>query len=160
MLGITAAVASLIFVGLQLKQAQAIAISEMDASLVANMIEENNAVIGNIDIWIRGNSDENLSPAEAEIYSRRVINMNNRFYFIVQQQIHLGLGDDALLDVAEFSGYLYENPSAKRVWRAQEKRLGEYRGMTRPSETVTSDWIVLIESNIAVFEQQSATAIQ
>ncbi len=160
LLGITAIVASLIFLGLQLKQSQATAISEMAASQVASLIEENNAVIGNMDIWIRGNSDENLSPADAEIYARLVTNMNNRFYFIVQQQIHLGLGDNVLLDVAEFASYLYENPRAKRVWRAREERLGKYRGMIRSSETVTSDWITLVESNIAVFERQSATAVQ
>ena len=159
-LGITAVVASLVFVGLQLQQAQDIAIAEMKASGVANTLEENNAVIENVDVWMRGNADENLTSAEAEIYLRLLTNMNNRFYFIVQQQIRLGVGDDAVLDVAEFAGFLYENPGARRVWRAREERLGKYRGLIRPSEEVTSAWIALVESNIAVFEQQSAITVQ
>jgi len=91
-LGITAVVASLVFVGLQLQQAQDIAIAEMNASGVANTLEENNAVMDNVDVWMRGNADENLTSAEAEIYLRLLTNMNNRFYFIVQQQERLESG--------------------------------------------------------------------
>ena len=86
--------------------------------------------------------------------------MNDRFYFIVQQQERLGVGDDAVLDVAEFAGFLYENPGARRVWRAREERLGKYRGLIKPSEETTSDWIELIESPIAIFEQRSGAAVQ
>ena len=159
-LGITAVVASLVFVGLQLRQAQDIAIAEMNASGVANTLEEYNAVMENVDVWIRGNADENLTSAEAEIYLRLLTNMNNRFYFIVQQQERLGVGDDAVLDVAEFAGFLYENPGARRVWRAREDRLGKYRGLIKPSEVTTSDWIELVESHIATFEQRSGSAVR
>ncbi len=159
-LGITAVVASLVFVGLQLQQAQDIAIAEMNASGVANTLEENNAVMDNVDVWMRGNADENLTSAEAEIYLRLLTNMNNRFYFIVQQQERLGVGDDAVLDVAEFAGFLYENPGAKRVWRAREDRLGKYRGLIKPSEITTSDWIELVESYIAIYEQRLGAAVQ
>ena len=159
-LGITAVVASLVFVGLQLRQAQDIAIAEMNASGVANTLEEYNAVMENVDVWMRGNADENLTSAEAEIYLRLLTNMNNRFYFIVQQQERLGVGDEAVLDVAEFAGFLYENPGARRVWRAREDRLGKYRGLIKPSEVTTSDWIELIESHIATFEQRSGSAVR
>ena len=159
-LGITAVVASLVFVGLQLRQAQDIAIAEMNASGVANTLEEYNAVMENVDVWMRGNADENLTSAEAEIYLRLLTNMNNRFYFIVQQQERLGVGDDAVLDVAEFAGFLYENPGARRVWRAREDRLGKYTGLIRPSEVTTSDWIELVESHIATFEQRSGSAVR
>ena len=159
-LGITAVVASLVFVGLQLRQAQDIAIAEMNASGVANTLEEYNAVMENVDVWMRGNADENLTSAEAEIYLRLLSNMNNRFYFTVQQQERLGVGDEAVLDVAEFAGFLYENPGARRVWRAREDRLGKYRGLIRPSEVTTSDWIELVESHIATFEQRSGSAVR
>lgn len=159
-LGITAVVASLVFVGLQLRQAQDIAIAEMNASGVANTLEEYNAVMENVDVWMRGNADENLTSAEAEIYLRLLTNMNNRFYFIVQQQERLGVGDEAVLDVAEFAGFLYENPGARRVWRAREDRLGKYRGLIKPSEVTTSDWIELVESHIATFEQRSGSAVR
>jgi hypothetical protein len=160
LLGITAVVASLVFVGLQLQQAQDIAIAEMNASLVANVAEENNAVMENVNVWMRGNADENLTSAEKEIYLRMLTNMNNRFFFIVQQQERLGVGDNAVLDVAEFAGFLYENPGATRVWRAREERLGKYRGLIRPNEEVTSDWIELVESYIDIFEQRLGAAVQ
>jgi len=160
LLGITAVVASLVFVGLQLQQAQDIAIAEMNASGVANVVEENNAVMENVDVWMRGNADENLASAEEEIYLRMLTNMNNRFFFIVQQQERLGVGDKAVLDVAEFAGFLYENPGARRVWRAREERLGKYRGLIRPNEEVTSDWIELVESYIDIFEQRLGAAVQ
>lgn len=70
LVGTDAVVASLIFVGLQLQQTQQqlqqdqkIATAEMNSSYVANLIESNNAIADNIDVWLRGNAGEELGPA-------------------------------------------------------------------------------------------------
>ena len=67
LVGIAAVVGSLIFVGLQMKQAQEIGNAERRSSLVANGIELHSLIIKNADVWIKGNAGEvecspNLGP--------------------------------------------------------------------------------------------------
>ena len=75
LVGTVAVVASLIFVGLQLQQTRQqleqegkIALTEMNSNHVTNVIESDNAIIQNVDIWLRGNAGEQLSRAEQEIW--------------------------------------------------------------------------------------------
>lgn len=154
LIGIAAIVASLVFVGLQMRQAQAIASSEMNATVLANSMGESSAIIENADVWVRGNAGEELTPGEEAIFSRLVRNVNDRAYFAVQQQRLLGLGEVAALDIAEYAGYLHENPGGRRVWRDREASLQKYRGLVRPGEQVTSEWIEAVESNLAIFDRQ------
>jgi len=150
-IGIGAIVASLVFVGLQLRQAEVIARSEMNASILANKIETNALIVEYPVVWHKGNKGGELSEAEAEIFSRQVININNEAYYAVQQALLWGMPEVAELDIAVFAAYLYENPGAHRVWRAREDRLKFYRGLIVPDEQYTSDWIETIESKIALF---------
>ena len=156
LIGITAIVASLIFVGLQMRQAEVIARSEMNASILANRIEMHAAIIEHPDIWERGNKGEKLEEDEAAIFSRQVIIVNDEAYFSVQQSIIWGRPETAEADAAIFAAYLHENPGARRIWRAREDRLKYYRGQAVPDEQVTSDWIQRIESNLALFDQTTS----
>ena len=65
--GIAAIVASLIFVGLQLRQSQDIALSELGASRHASRIELNNAISDHADIWARGNAGDELDHADSVV---------------------------------------------------------------------------------------------
>src|SRR5210317_838447 len=89
MAGIAAILVSLVFVGMQLQQTQAVAIAEMDANDLANLIEESNLIIENADVWVRGNADEELTPVESVIYERLIQITNNSFYSAIQQYIGL-----------------------------------------------------------------------
>ena len=167
LVGTAAVVASLIFVGLQLQQTQQqleqaedIARTEMNSSFVANMIESNNAIIQNTDIWLRGNAGEELDPAELEIYERLILNLNEAHYYGVESLERLNKEKLAELEVAAYAAFLYENPGARRVWREREQWLSNYRGMVQPNEQTTSGWVDRIESNIAVFEELSRPSTQ
>ena len=70
--GITAIVASLIFVGLQLKQSQEIAIAETFLSILSSEIEATTGINENADIWAKANSGAELSAAEYVIFSNIV----------------------------------------------------------------------------------------
>ena len=166
LVGIVAVVASLIFVGLQLQQTQQqleqeqkIAQNEMNASYVANVIESNNAIIQNMDIWLRGNSGEELSAAEQETHALLVEIKNDQAYYSTQGLRRFGNEEGAEQDAAAFAGFLYENPGAKRVWRDREQWLGNYRGMVQPEEQTTNSWVELIESHIAIFEEQARSSM-
>ena len=156
LIGIAAIVASLIFVGLQMRQAEVIARGEMNASILANRIEMHTAIIEHPDIWERGNKGEELEEDEAAIFSRQVLIINDEAYFSVQQSIIWGRSEDAEADAAIFAAYLHENPGARRVWRTREDRLRYYRGQALPGEQVTSDWIQRIESKMALFDRATS----
>ncbi len=156
LIGIAAIVASLMFVGLQMRQAEVIARSEMNASILANRIEMHAAIIEHPDIWERGNKGEELEGDEAAIFSRLVFIVNEEAYSAVQQSIIWGQSEDADLDAAIFAAYLHENPGARRVWRAREDRLSNYRSQVVPGEQTTSDWIQRIESNMALFDRTTS----
>jgi len=157
LLGMSAVVASLVFVGLELRHSQNVARAEMHASNHANVIEVRNARIASAEIWTKGNTNEELTPQEEEIYAQLVYMTNDRFWFAIEQQQLLGLGEGSRADVAEFAAYLHENPRARRLWRSREDRLAKYRGMIDPNERYTPDWITRVESAIAVFELEAGT---
>ena len=73
----------------------------------------------------------------------------------VEQQELLAIEEFEGLDVAEFAGFLYEHPRALHLWRAKEERLARYRGMVRPDEQLTSEWITKVESALTKFERDA-----
>jgi hypothetical protein len=165
LVGTLAVVASLVFVGLQLKQTQRqleqeekVATTEMNSSYVANLIESNDAIIQNMDIWLRGNAGEELGPEEQKIHALLVHMENEMAYFAAAALRRLEDDKAADLDAAIFAGFLHENPGARRVWRDREQRLGNYRGLVQPGELTTSSWVELIESHLAVIERQTQSS--
>ncbi len=153
LIGFAAIVASLVFVGLQLRQSEVIARSELNASVLAYRLTVNAAIIEHPDIWERGNRGEELVDTDAVIFSRQVNNINEEAYYSVQQSLVWGRVDVADLDTAVFAAYLHESPGARRVWRSREDKLGYYRGLIDPDEQFTSDWIESVESKLAVYER-------
>ena len=145
LIGMLGIIASLVFLGFQIRQTQAIATSEMNASALSNTLEESNAIIENVEIWIKGNAGEDLSAIEEVIFERLVLNFNDRYYFAVQQALALGLEEGAALDIATYAGFLFENPGALRVWRAKENSNMKYRSLADPNERITQDWVKAVE---------------
>jgi hypothetical protein len=68
LLGITAIVASLIFVGLEMRQAREIAMSDGALANGANEIERHIAIGENSEIWRRGTSGEELSGNDEVVF--------------------------------------------------------------------------------------------
>ena len=68
LIGIAAIVASLIFVGLQMRQAAEIARAELVSGNLASEIEASAVYIENADIWRRGNAGEDLDANESVIF--------------------------------------------------------------------------------------------
>lgn len=160
LMGIAAVVGSLLFVGLQMQQTQEIARTERNASELANTMEVSDAIIAHADIWVRGNAGDELTSVEEVIFSRLVRNVNDLAYFGVQQERLLGLDEAAELEIATYAGFLYENPGARRVWRAREGNLQRYRRIADSEEQVTSNWIKSVEFYLAAFDQDPELMVQ
>jgi len=156
LIGLFAIFASLIFVVMELQQQQKLLDLEMRNSMVAATVAVNEQIIDHADIWVRGNAGEDLDATEFEIYQRMFISFNdNSFqtYFIFQQ-----LYPEQKEQISsQYAGFLMRNPGAYKVWIDRERRLNADRTAVNPRETITSDWIELIETTIATIRSSQST---
>jgi hypothetical protein len=90
LIGIAAIVASLVFVGIQMKQSQDIAIGDGFISVMFANIEINDQLNEHADIWIRGSAGEELTETEGFIFNNLVNNLNEKAFFASGQFDRLG----------------------------------------------------------------------
>ena len=113
LIGISAIVASLVFVGLQMKQAQEIALSEARISILINAIESHSSINEHAGIWAKGNAGSELDDMESVIYSNLVKIEDDRVFLSSRNFQRLNLPAGEIL-IHDFAIFLYQNPSARR----------------------------------------------
>ena len=154
-IGVVAIVLSLVFVALELRQNQEIAFSELRSAVLANGIALNSMITDNADVWVRGNSGEDLDAAESEIYFRLIQSYNDFYYNLVEQSVLLDLGWENS-DRAMLIGFLHDNPGARRVWLERDKTLTRWRinlGAYEKTPGVNiNEWVDAIEAGIQQLE--------
>ena len=155
LIGMTAIVASLIFVGLQMKQAQDIANAERRQARVINLIELNNSINEHVDIWSRGKSGEKLNETEALIFENLIHNMNDHLFFASRAASDLGNEFGAAATRIDFSSFLNENPGALLAFNAHATRDEKYRNILMPELGGGSDWADSIRSDLLKLNQIS-----
>jgi hypothetical protein len=119
LIGITAIVASLFFVGLQLKQSQDVVLSELDVAINALDIELTATIGDHADIWFRGNSGAELDGSEQAYYSRLISNVRLRYQSSYRRNMRFDRENVARANVASFAVFLHTNPGAKRNWKSR-----------------------------------------
>ena len=155
-IGIIAIVASLIFVGLQLRQAEKIASAESYASTMSNLIEVGNTVKADVNIWNRGATGEELTGDETAIFAVLVRQINDSAYFGYMQVLELSGEEEARYNAADFAIFLYNNPGAQRVWLAREEYLIKYRDLINPTVDNFSTWKEMVMDDMAILESKGA----
>ena len=124
MVGITALVISLLFLAMQLKQAQDIARSEINASQHASIVELNIAIADHGDVWVRGNAGSNLDPAEMTAYRRLLDALAHQYRIEWRDDLLFKREVEGMISPAlKFAVFLYENPGAREVWVADRERV-------------------------------------
>ena len=121
-IGIIAVVASLIFVGYEIRQSQDIAVSgQLDSTLEA-MAEVEALIIDNADVWHRGCSGEDLSNAEQLIFTR-IFNLYTIQYFFRWLNIEVtGISPARKkLTIDNMAINLHRSVGLKREWEALER---------------------------------------
>ncbi|MFC1688875.1 hypothetical protein ACFL07_04340 [Pseudomonadota bacterium] len=126
-IGITAIVLSLVFVGLQLRQAQVIARNEVGLQELENRIAANGQINDRVNVWLRGLAGQKLSGDDAAIFENLLINVNDISFFSSSNYYELGEIADARTVTSDLAIFLHRNPGARQVWEAREKRLGKAR---------------------------------
>ena len=134
--GMTGIIASLIFVGLQLKQSQEIAIAETFLSILSSEIEVLNSTSENAEIWAKANSGAELTDAEAVVFANLVTSFHLRSSRSRAQLNRLGHTDAANLQSADFASFLYRNPAARKAWTSlveiRDRHRAETNGYVAP----------------------------
>jgi hypothetical protein len=156
LIGLFAILASLIFVALQLRQQEELLNLETRNNMVSNTVAVNEQIIGNSDIWVRGNAGKDLNAMEFEVYLRMFINLNDQFFqtYFVFHELYPEQEEQIL---SHFAGFLARNPGAYRVWIDRERQLNADRTAVDPEETITSEWIEMIEARIAIIKSNQST---
>lgn len=154
MVGVAAIVASLIFVGLQLRQEEEIALSDANLNYLLSRIERNNAIIENSAIWVRGNANDDLNAEDSAVFRAMVLNMNDTAFFANQQLRRMGLDFPADNTVADFATFLHDNPGAWRVWNEREDALELNRSILVEDGNAGAGWAQTIRSQVDRLERQ------
>ena len=145
MIGVASIVGSLIFVGLEMNQAQEIALNEWGYSTVESQIERNNTINGHPDIWARGNIGEDLSTAENVIYRNQIQTAWTIAFWSTRSQRRFGSTDDVA--IADFSAFLYLNPGARKMWKEITDETRKYRAILIDS-TSSQGVSVVVTANL------------
>ena len=129
---------------------------EMRNSMVSNLVAVNEQILDHPDTWLRGNTGENLDAAEFVIYEKLLTNLND-YHFQVYSTFHelIPASEEQVLSM--YAGFLARNPGAYRVWIDREQQLNADRTALDPKETITSDWIDMIEARIAIIKSSQST---
>ena len=131
LVGIAAIIASLVFVGLQMKQASDIAQNEVSLGVYATRIEINNELSEHADIWIRGSRGDELDETEAFIFGNLIQNLNSQAFWGSAMRIQLGLDETPSIDIYNFARILHENPGARKAWMDWQSAYQPYRALRR-----------------------------
>jgi len=126
-LGIAAIVASLVFVGLQLRQSDQIARAEIQATFGLMSIEIAALISEHSDVWVRGDAQEELSDADTVVFENLVLAVNDSMYSNFWQTWQIDGEQSALEYLHDFSGFLYRHPGVRQVWTEREANLQRYR---------------------------------
>lgn len=114
--GAISIVSSLIFVGLELRQAQQATANERTISRVDIGIGTRNAINQFPEIWIKGNKGESLTDAEYVIYSNLIQVRNSEVEATGLTALSLGRDINDNLTIIAFSDFLFRNPGALTTW--------------------------------------------
>ena len=153
LLGIVAIVGSLIFVGLQMRQAGRIALADSDASYLSATIDILGLLNDHPETWVRGNTEEELDEVEAAVFENLVIAVNDRVFLGYQQLLNLDNQEGAERDLHDFAIFLFQNPGARRVWAEREANLAKYRNVLDPIGLDLTFYSKDIELNLAKLDQ-------
>ena len=153
LVGMIAIVASLVFVGLELRQSREIARADIEASYASASIEMAGLISENSEVWTKGITGKELDESETEVFQSIIIALSDRAWSS-QEQMRLLRGDEAADSVVHwFAIFLHQRPGARRAWVAREERLKADREILDPwSASLTSNYVEMILADLALLD--------
>jgi hypothetical protein len=153
LVGIVAIVASLIFVGLQMRQEQKIALAEAFNSILMSRFEFTEAVKDDIDVWLAGSSGREMTDEERARFEILVYQLNDNWFFMYTQLVQLQSRDEIEFLVNSYARVLYNNPGALEIWRTREIALTE-NNLLFDAAMPSQFWKEAVEESVSILEQK------
>jgi hypothetical protein len=153
LVGIVAIVASLTFVGLEMRQSQKISLAELEASFVSASVEIASLISDNSEVWARGIADEELDDSDATVFESIIVALSDRNWAMQEQFGLLDRNEFADSIVHKFADFLHQRPGARRAWVEREAGLKADSDMLDPwTTTLTSPYVEMIVADFAVLD--------
>ena len=121
--GMLAIVISLVFVGLQIRQDQSIAIAETYGSVASTTLQLSELIRGRSDLWRRGLDGEELSPDEHIDFISLARAVESSFVMTWSRAIHLGSTSPEAVS-RDYAIALHSHVGLRRVF---ESRINRYK---------------------------------
>jgi len=153
LVGIAAIVASLVFVGLQMRQAQDIAYSERAQTQATNTIEITNEINEHPEIWARGLAGEHLDEIDEIVFGNLMLAWNDMAFFSSTAALVLGNESAASFYVIDYGDFLYRNPGARQWFETRQTRIEEEIGRLSRGSVISTGWNDRIEAVWAEIER-------
>ena len=116
LIGIAAIVASLVFVGQEIKQSREIARLEWTGVLTAEQIALDTLLADNADIWRKGCAGSDLSSVEQTVFTRQFSSFHH-FAFVRRIRVNVGLtGANPHFVSKEYAKNIHRYPGFRRMW--------------------------------------------
>ena len=133
-IGIGAIVASLVFVGFQMRQEQEIARAEALGDYIATGLTFFLEVADYSEILVKGNAGERLTPVELHKLRSFIEAAETRVTLeAARQQI---LGSSLQTSELKFASFLYRNPAARAAWLNLVNDMEQYVDPLRTPESL------------------------
>lgn len=126
--GISAIVGSLVFVGLQIRQEQNVAVSQIFQSTMATQVEIHIAMAEHAEVLAKARNVDELSDAERIAVEELIEMWSARAFFETVSARRIDDGDWSG-PVNIFAFFLYDNPGLQKLW--SEKLLRKERFYTQ-----------------------------
>lgn len=152
-IGLGAIVASLVFVGLELRQSQNIGLAEGYSAIFTARREASNSIKEHVDLWRRGTTGEELNERDAAIFAILLNQLNEAAAQAYLYKERVAGTDVAQIDAQDFAGFLYHNPGARSVWNEREEDLGAVRRLLVNDSTYDNAWTVAVRSYLDELDQ-------
>ena len=117
LVGIAAIVASIVFLAMQIRQSQDIAVNERSYLSLESRLELNLAITDHARIWNAGNAGDDLDDVERTVYGKLIENQHWVSWSGWRSADQYDLNTARDLAIADFAAFLHKNPGALDTWR-------------------------------------------
>jgi hypothetical protein len=150
LVGISAIVASLVFVGMQLEQSQRLAFADSVLAMGANGIEERSLQAEHIDIWLKGNAGDELNANDYGIYKILFTNRQSGEFYIWISLESTGTHYEGVASQG-LATFLYRNPGARAEW---DLRRGQAEALRVRADGVFPEFAAEVEADLTSLDNR------
>lgn len=151
-IGITTVIVSLILVWQEIKQNRILAEINYEMIITQNRIMANQTMVTQPGVWVRGCAKDSLSTEEKVIFRAMIEDKNALAFYKWVKALRLKDSPTMWIEVADFVGFLHENPGARAVWMDMEGSLVASR-QKQGTPYTGNDWYEWVKGGLEKLDQ-------